>query len=215
MLLGYYLTMTTILLAAGLSSRMGRNKLLLPYNGKTIIENTLLSVLPLSKRVIVVTGNERESVEKLLMPYGVEFVFNEEYEKGQRGSTIKGLRAVKDDDFAILPSDLPLLEEKDVSSLFDALKNFSIVRPVYNSIPGHPVCYRRENLEKLLSFSGTMKEYVKKEGVKLIPSSIGTVYDTDTPSRYSALLSFNGNLSVLESNIDESVLLHRATENCT
>lgn len=215
MLLAYYIAMTTVLLAAGLSSRMGRNKLLLPYDGRTIIENTLFSVLPFSKRVIVVTGNERECVEKLLMPYGVEFVFNEEYEKGQRGSTMRGLSAVEDDDFAILPSDLPLLREKDVSSLFDALKDFSIVRPSYNSIPGHPVCYRRENLEKLLSFSGSMKEYVKKEGCVSIPSSIGTVYDTDTPSRYEALLSFNGNLSILEGNIDEAVLLHRATENCT
>lgn len=194
--------MTTVLLAAGLSSRMGRNKLLLPYNGKTIIENTLLSILPLSKKVIVVTGNEREKIEKLLMPYDVEFVFNENYEKGQRGSTMRGLEHVGDDDFAILPSDLPLLSSEDASSLFDALNDFSIVRPVYNSIPGHPVCYRKENLEKLLSFQGTMKEYVKKEGVKLIPSSIGTVYDTDTPSRYSALLSFNGDLSILESNID-------------
>ncbi len=194
--------MTTVLLAAGLSSRMGRNKLLLPYNGRTIIENTLLSVLPLSKKVIVVTGNEREKIEKLLMPYDVEFVFNEDYEKGQRGSTMRGLEHVGDDDFAILPSDLPLLSSEDASSLFDALNDFSIVRPVYNSIPGHPVCYRKENLEKLLSFQGTMKEYVKKEGVKLIPSQIGTVYDTDTPSRYSALLSFNGDLSLLESNID-------------
>ncbi len=194
--------MTTVLLAAGLSLRMGRNKLLLPYNGKTIIENTLLSILPLSKKVIVVTGNEREKIEKLLMPYDVEFVFNENYEKGQRGSTMRGLEHVGDDDFAILPSDLPLLSSEDASSLFDALNDFSIVRPVYNSIPGHPVCYRKENLEKLLSFQGTMKEYVKKEGVKLIPSSIGTVYDTDTPSRYSALLSFNGDLSLLESNID-------------
>jgi len=33
--------MTTILLAAGLSTRMGKNKLLLEYNGKTIIENTI------------------------------------------------------------------------------------------------------------------------------------------------------------------------------
>lgn len=194
--------MTTILLAAGLSTRMGRNKLLLPFNGKTIIESTLLSVLPLSDRVIVVTGNERENIEKLLSSYDVEFVFNKEYEKGQRGSTMKGLSFVDDDDFAILPGDLPLLSEDDVCGLFSAISYFSIVRPVYKDIPGHPVCYRRENLEKLLPFPGSMKEYLKKEGFKNIPSSIGTVFDADTPSRYEKLLVFNGDLSVLESDID-------------
>ncbi len=194
--------MTTILLAAGLSTRMGRNKLLLPFYDKTIIESTLLSVLPLSERVIVVTGNEREKIEELLSSYNVTFVFNEEYEKGQRGSTLKGLSAVDNDDFAVLPGDLPLLHGDDISLLFSALSTSSIVRPVYKDIPGHPVCYRRENLEKLLSFPGTMKEYLKKEGCTRIPSSIGTVFDADTPSRYEKLLVFNGDLSVLESDID-------------
>ena len=58
--------MTTILLAAGLSTRMGKNKLLLEYNGKTIIENTLVSVLSLSDKVIVVTGFEKERIEEVL-----------------------------------------------------------------------------------------------------------------------------------------------------
>ncbi len=181
---------------------MGRNKLLLPYKGKTVIENTLLSVLPLSRRVIVVTGHERERIESLLRDYPVEFVYNSEYEKGQRGSTIMGIEAVDDDDFAVLPSDLPLLEEKDNAVLFSSLRESSIVRPVHNSIPGHPVCYRRENRDRLLKWNGTMKEYLKREGFSSIPSPVGCVYDVDTPSRYDALSVFNTDFSVLERYID-------------
>ncbi len=194
--------MTTIILAAGLSSRMGRNKLLLPFRGRTVIEKTLSSVLEVSEKVIVVTGFERERIESLLSSYGVDFVYNPDYESGQRGSSMRGIEGVRDDDFAILPGDLPLLERSDITPLFSALESHSIVRPSYNSIPGHPVCYRKENREKLLSFEGTMKEYLKKEGIFNIPSSINTVYDTDTPEKYSALLIYNGNLSVLENNID-------------
>ncbi len=194
--------MTTILLAAGLSSRMGRNKLLLPWRGMTVIENTLLSVLPLSERVIVVTGHEREKIESILKDYPVEFVYNSEYEKGQRGSTLKGIEAVGDDDFSVLPSDLPLLGVEDNESLFSSLERSPIVRPAHNSIPGHPVCYRRENRDKLLKWDGTMKEYLKREGFITIPSPIGCVYDVDTPSRYSALSVFNGDFSVLERYID-------------
>lgn len=194
--------MTTILLAAGLSSRMGRNKLLLPYNNKTIIESTLSALYGVSERIIVVTGYEREKVEDALKDYDVTFVFNRDYEKGQRGSTLKGLGEVDDDDFAILPSDLPLLKEDEIRVLFSSLSSSSIVRPVYKSIPGHPVCYRRENLKKLLSFPGTMKEYLKEEGFRAVPSPLSTVYDIDSPEKYTSLLIFNGDLSILERHID-------------
>lgn len=198
----YHARMTTILLAAGLSSRMGRNKLLLPYNGKSVIEETLNAVLAASGRIIVVTGHEKERIEEKLCHYPVDFVHNSDYMKGQRSSTMRGIEAVEDDDFAILPADLPLLSEESVRMLYASLETSSIVRPVHASVPGHPVCYRKENREKLLHHTGTMKEYLKKEGVTEIPSPIGCVYDVDTPSRYDALLVSNGDLSVLERYID-------------
>ncbi len=194
--------MTTILLAAGLSSRMGRNKLLLPFSGITVIEKTLSSVLPYSDRIIVVTGHEREKIEDILGPYDVDFVYNPDFEMGQRGSTLIGIKNVKDDDFSVLPSDLPLLEKKTVSALYSSLGESSIIRPVHNNIPGHPVCYRRENREKLLHQTGTMKEYLKREGFLALPSPLGCVYDVDTPMRYSALSLFDGDLSILERYID-------------
>lgn len=181
---------------------MKKNKLLLPYNGKTIIENTLLAAKEVSDRVIVVTGYEREKIEDVLCKYDVKFVFNKDYEKGQRGSTISGIEAVEDDDFAILPSDLPLIKKETLSFLFSSLKEETIVRPLYNGIPGHPVCYRKEHRNKLLSFSGSMKDYLKKEGFKTIPSSLDTVYDVDNPTRYASLLVFNGDLSILDRYID-------------
>ncbi len=194
--------MTGIILAAGLSSRMGRNKLLLSFRDKTIIENTLAPVLEVAERVIVVTGFGRERIEEKLENYDVEFVYNPDYEKGQKGSSLRGVEAVGDDDFLILPGDLPLIERGDIIPLLEALSDHSIVRPAFHAVPGHPVCYRKEHRAKLLSFEGTMKEYLIKEGFITIPSSINTVYDTDTRERYSDLLIYNGNLSILENNID-------------
>ncbi len=205
--------MTGIILAAGLSSRMGKNKLLLPFKSKTIIENTLSSVLGTVERVIVVTGFEREKIEERLKDYDVEFVYNPDYRKGQKGSSLKAIESVIDDDFFILPGDLPLIDKDDIIPLLKALDNHSIVRPVYHTIPAHPVCYRKQHKEKLLSFEGTMKEYLKKEGVFNIPSSINTVFDTDTPERYSKLLVYNGDLSVLENDINQSVLFDVTRKN--
>ena len=179
------MTMTIILLAAGLSNRMGSNKLLLPYKGRTIIENTLLSLLPFGDRIIVVTGFERKKIEETLSIYKVDFIFNKNYLQGQRESTLTGLRAIADDDFAIVPSDLPLIEKDDIVSLLDALKSAPIVRPVFKTIPGQPVFYKKENI-----------------GYKSVPSSLGTIYDCDTPKRYKGLLLSNGNMSILDSYID-------------
>ncbi|MGN1190837.1 MAG: NTP transferase domain-containing protein, partial [Candidatus Ornithospirochaeta sp.] len=99
--------MTTIVLAAGLSERMGQNKLLLPFKGETIIVKTVTTALSFSDRVIVVVGNARERVEEALSSFPVDIVFNKDYKMGQRTSTLEGVKAVEDDDFAILPGDLP------------------------------------------------------------------------------------------------------------
>lgn len=187
--------MTTILLAAGLSERMGENKLLLPYKGRTIIESTLNAIQHICDRIIVVVGNDKERVMDVLSSYNVEFLYNPEYKTGQRSSTIAGIESV-DDDFAVLPGDLPLLEEKDVEGIFSLLSNYSISRAFYNDIPGHPVAYRKENRERLLSFPGSMKEYLATTTIGIYNASIGTVFDIDTPEKYEDLLR----------NIDPSIL---------
>ena len=48
--------MTIIILAAGLSERMGENKLLLPFNGHELILETIDKALSYSKKVKVVIG---------------------------------------------------------------------------------------------------------------------------------------------------------------
>lgn len=193
--------MTTILLAAGLSKRMGQNKLLLPFKGKTIIENTLSPLIEFSQRIIVVTGFERERIEETLKKYDCYFVYNKEYEKGQRGSSLCGIKEVEDDDFLIVPSDLPLLSSLDIEKAIEEMKNNTIVRLSYKNIPGHPVFYKKENQRKLLSFSGSMKDYLFNVGFKEIESSIGSIFDTDTKEKYEALLACNTNPSILENYI--------------
>ena len=100
--------MTTIVLAAGLSQRMGENKLLLPFKGECILSHTIKRALSFSSRVVVVSGRDREKIEQIALTLGVDMVFNPLFEKGQRESTLCGIRAIENDDFAILPGDLPL-----------------------------------------------------------------------------------------------------------
>ena len=190
--------MTTIVLAAGLSERMGKNKLLLPFMGEAIIAITVKNALSFSDRVIVVVGNEQERIRKALLGANVDFVFNKNYKEGQRTSALEGVKAVEDDDFSILPGDLPLLKKEDAINLFSKLEENSIARCSFGGVPGHPVAYKKENRERLLAYPGSMKDYLKEMGFLSLPSSLGSIFDIDTPEKYQALLESDGNLSILE-----------------
>ena len=119
--------MTTILLLAGLSTRMGRNKLLLPYKGKALFEHPLAIAARHSDNVVCVLGYEKEKVKRILSSYDVTMKYNPDFEKGQRSSTMAGLEGICDD-VAILPGDLPLLTgsygtvfDTDIPELYQAL----------------------------------------------------------------------------------------------
>lgn len=186
--------MTTIVLAAGLSTRMGENKLLMLYDNKPIIEHVLSTACKASDKVIVVVGFEKEKLKPILDRYKVDIVFNEEYIKGQLSSIKRGLSAIIDDDFSFITGDLPLIRADDFIRVFDALKSYKSSRASYNKIPGHPVAYKKEYREKLLTFPGTMKEFNKEISQCLVECSIGSVFDVDTKERYLSLVRGDYNL---------------------
>lgn len=76
--------LTVIVLAAGLSSRMGeKNKLFLPFNGKTLLETTVDNLLAASiGETLVVVGHEAERVKDLLRSREVQIVEHPDYDKG-------------------------------------------------------------------------------------------------------------------------------------
>ena len=56
---------------------------------------------------------------------------------------------------------------------------------------------RKEHRERILSFHGTMKDYLSLYDISTYNASIGSVFDADTPERYRMLLNGNLDLSVL------------------
>ena len=78
------MSINVVLLAAGLSKRMGGiNKLLTPVNGKPLILYSVENALSYSSSVYVVSGNEREKVENILSSYPVNIIYNQSYHEGQ------------------------------------------------------------------------------------------------------------------------------------
>lgn len=142
-----------ILLAAGLSRRMGAaNKLLLPFQGKTMLETTLDQLLQVQNaEIIVVLGHEAEQIRPLLENYQVKVVFNPYFENGMTSSIQAGVNAASEQSagFMICLSDMPLIQMLDYHQLacffLDKIQSETrvIVQPVFEGKPGNPVIFSK------------------------------------------------------------------------
>ena len=190
----YNSSMTTVFLLAGLSKRMGGNKLLLPYHGRYLFESTLESALTFSDRIIAVLGYEEERMRDALKGYDIEIRVNRDYEQGQKSSTLIGLCGIWDD-IAILPGDLPLLKKDD---WVEGLRYISLnlpARPTFDGMAGHPVFVPRRLKKGLETSSKPFKVYLEDEGIYQYPASIGCIFDIDTKERYEELLDMDGTIN--------------------
>jgi molybdenum cofactor cytidylyltransferase len=138
---------SAVVLAAGLSTRMGRNKLLLSFQDKALVARVADTLLASRiDEVIVVLGHETEKVRAELKGKPVRLVHNPDYQDGLSTSVRTGVDAVSAaaDGIMICLADQPLLEPADVNRIIagfaEAKKvNKSIVVPFFKGERGNPV----------------------------------------------------------------------------
>ena len=146
---------SAILLAAGLSKRMGRDKLLLDYNGKSLLQHSvdLLSGLPVYERIVITSKTRYESV---ILPSEISALINDKPETGISGSIKICLEAAKGTHYLFLNADQPKLTLADILPLIEsALANQSkIVFPIIDSKPTSPAIFPESYRLELLNLSG-------------------------------------------------------------
>ncbi len=138
------MTVASILLAGGESSRMGAAKPLLEWGGNTLIEYQLAQLKePPVERVVVVLGHRADEV----LPYvgragpDVVVVVNELYAEGRASSLRLGAAAFPDDTTAILVLSVDQPRPHDViARLVDVHRHSGslITVPTYDDRRGHP-----------------------------------------------------------------------------
>jgi molybdenum cofactor cytidylyltransferase len=188
---------SAIILAAGLSSRMGYPKQLLELGNRYLIrivtENVLASAVD---EVIVVTGCRQDEVEAAIMDLPVKTFFNPHYSKGQGTSLALGVKAINIDTnaFLVFMCDQPLIAPSTINKVIWEFKkrNSLALRPVYQGIPGHPVifsCSLISEIERLKGDEGA-RELLKKLGdrVEYLPvQDEAVILDMDTPEGYEKM----------------------------
>lgn len=181
-----------IILAAGTSSRMSQWKLLLPYNGSTIIEHCINNAQEVCKNIIVVTGyRSSELREYLSNRENITFVNNPDYNNGMFSSVQVGVQAVQSDYFFISHGDLPLIPNSVYKKLSGYLGNKAIF-PIYNGRRGHPVLLPKTIKKIVLKCDEnySMKELLSSYPTQLVPVITDSIYrDIDTDEDYRDLLN--------------------------
>jgi molybdenum cofactor cytidylyltransferase len=185
-----------IVLAAGLSRRMGRAKLLLPIGGRPVIRLTVETVLAGGvDPVLVVTGSEREALAEVLAGLPVTLVANLEPEAGQASSIRVGVKALPSGAEAALIAlgDQPFLPLEVIPGLRAAFRRTGkpVVAPRYQGERGNPVLFGQAVFAELLEVSGDQgaRAVVERDPsrLELVDFDLPMPRDLDTPEDYESL----------------------------
>jgi molybdenum cofactor cytidylyltransferase len=186
-----------IVLAAGLSSRMGSNKLLASVGGRPLIRHAAeAAVGSAADPVIVVTGNAGEAVTSALTGLPLRTIKNPDFAKGLSSSLKSGLNALPEDcDGAlILLGDMPdisaALLDKMIAA-FDPEEERAICVATRRGKRGNPVLWARRFFPEMLALDGDVgaKHLVALYGelvCEVEADDDGPLTDIDTPEALAA-----------------------------
>ena len=146
-----------ILLAAGSSTRMGRPKQLMEYQGKPLIRHAVAAaVQSVCKPVIVVLGANGGAIAEALRDLPVETVENQLWSEGMGTSIQTGVRAAAErglDAVILALADQPLVTAEIYNRLVaqHEATGKPIVTSEYAGTVGVPVLFAKEYFSHLLA----------------------------------------------------------------
>ena len=185
-----------LILAAGLSTRMGQSKPLTKFLNKNLIDQAIKTMYDAGiDNIQVVTGYEQERVEAYLQTnYSsdrVHTIWNPHYENGSILTSIKtGLPRLKEFDYVFIQLiDLPCILPETYQKLWETMLSSGkkAVIPTVDGKRGHPVLIDMSLLPEIFSCEnaagGGLRGFWKQLGDEFLEVPVtdrGSVMDTDT-----------------------------------
>ncbi|MBI3803077.1 MAG: nucleotidyltransferase family protein [Nitrospirae bacterium] len=191
-----------VILAAGLSRRLGQPKQLLPFEGRSLIRRTTEQVIAAGEsqweEVVVVLGHEAAKVQQELKGLAIRTVFNPRFAMGMSASLIAGLQAVipQAEGAMIFLGDQPIVSTEIIQSMLTRYRKShkSIIVPAYGGVRGNPVLFSRSVFSELMDLEGDRggREVVMRDPKRVetvaFPSDFAP-QDVDTWEDYETLTS--------------------------
>ena len=153
------MSILAIILAAGFSKRMGENKLLLEYEGKTFIQTIIEKLLEINFNKIILVVSNLEIYKKYKNYNEKLFViFNDKAEKGISESIKKAVVYAKNnlevDKYMFFVADQPLLKKETILKLIEKSNSNKIIVPKNNNTIYNPVIFPNKYTSELLNLEG-------------------------------------------------------------
>ena len=196
--------LSAIILAAGLSSRMGELKAGLPFGSGTVLEQcvSLFKKCGIDDLVVVI-GHRKEETGTIAEQAGARIAYNPKFASGMYSSIRTGVRHItkQSDGFFLLPVDIPLVRPGTVRLLTRSLSaarsgKLQIVYPTFAGKRGHPPLIAGEMIEAirkndrqkggLRSLLAKLENKKPQQVVEVEVPDANIHFDMDTPEDYAA-----------------------------
>jgi len=190
--------MAGLILAAGESRRMGRDKALLAYHGRTFLETIIDNLRAAGvEKITVVLGHHANEIQSAVDLAAVRVVINHEYPQGQTSSLQLGLAAAAADSpeaVILCLVDHPAISTEVILKLIERFESTRppVLIPTFEGQRGHPVVISQTLFPELLALSAeepantVIRKY--RDATQFVEvADPGILLDVDDPTAYERM----------------------------
>jgi len=189
-----------VILAAGMSSRMGESKQLLRLGEATVLDQVVNNVRGSRvDEIVIVLGHQAETIKQSIVTESLKVVVNESYRQGMGTSLRVGLSALPSEVGAalIVLADQPFVRSATLDQILDHYEQTSaqIVIPTYKGFRGNPVLLDRCVFSEVMALQGDIGCRAifgnHLEGIVKVPvEDVGILFDLDSKEDFARLQNF-------------------------
>ena len=188
--LHYFCMVSAVVLAAGASTRMGTQKLLLPFDGETLLRRAVRQVRAAGfDDVLVVLGSEHEATLAALDGLPVRHAINMQFASGMGSSFRTAVEHLADSDAAMFAlADQPFVTTNEYRTVLDTYRQYAppIVSVRYGEVMAPPHLFEREFFPELAGLQhgarSVLQRHVERTTILRFPPDL--LVDIDTPEDY-------------------------------
>lgn len=182
-----------VMLAAGASTRMGRNKLFFELEGETVLRRAVGRAAAAGlEPVVVVLGHEADRARQELTAVSCRTVVNPDYERGVNLSLRTGIAALPAEASAVVVmlADMPFVTTSMLATLVERYRNGTapLIVSDYAGVNAPPMLYDRVLFPELQTMEGEGcgKQVVRRHRSEAVavPWPAAALTDLDVPDDY-------------------------------
>ncbi|WP_039057637.1 CTP--molybdopterin cytidylyltransferase [Enterobacter sp. Bisph1] len=189
-----------VMLAAGLSSRMGKWKMMMPWGAGTILDSALDSALAFCDRVVLVTGFRGDELAAYYQHHpAIKVVHNPNYQAGMFSSIQYGVSHIRAERFFLALGDMPEVTGDVYRTLWACSGRDTCFIPVYQQGKGHPILLPQSAIALIHNAppGATLRDVIKQIATCAVPvTEQGIHWDVDTPLQYQQIAQLRHSLLV-------------------